>query len=63
MAETTTRNVKVLKFTPKKNFDDVEQAVNEACLDLAKQGHKVVSIAPLTVDTMPPTVLYNIIYE
>lgn len=57
------RNIKVLKFTAKKNFEDIEQAINETCMDLDKAGQKVINITPTVVPMTPVTVLYTITYE
>jgi len=68
MADTTqTRLIRVLKFPimsknalQKNEFDNVEQEVNMAIQELAKQGNKVVSIIPTHCDGY---LVYTIIYE
>ena len=73
MAETTSsRAVKILKFnlnsknsTVKNQSATMEQDINEALQELAKQGHKVINIAVSAFpgDSTGDYIIYSIIYE
>lgn len=59
-----TRRIKVIKFTAKHAFNDIEHDVNEALDDLTKSGKMIISINPLVVSsTTPAYIIYNITYE
>ncbi len=59
-----TRRIKVIKFTAKHAFNDIEHDVNETLDNLTKSGKMIVSITPLVMSsTTPAYIIYNIIYE
>ena len=58
------RRIKVLRFTNKHHFSDIEHDVNAELDALSKAKYSIINIQSIVVSTTTPTfVLYTITYE